>query len=484
MNNAAAKASASISGMSGAEQSLRAAAAPTTDELKAQADQAAALEKSIKELFKQYQTADQAEIALRDTTISTNKEFKSGAHTLALNTEEGRKNRTAVLDRLGAIEDMREAEIAAGEKTQVANGRYISQVDALKKTLRQMGFNKKAIDEMLDKYRDIPPKVNTNVTMTGDKLVGQKLALFSQVQQALKKGTQLPAPARRMFAGYDEGGWTGPGQKHDVAGVVHADEYVIKKNSRQKIEKNHPGALDEMNETGRLPGYATGGRVTWPYPTTAAMTRIPSPSEVRNAVAPAIGSGGQTYRAIEAAVHSRFPKLHVISDVRPGARTLSGNLSYHGFGRAVDYPPSLDLAVWWNRNYMAQTKEFISPWNSLNIHNGRRHTYTGAIYRQHSGSNAHDHIAMANGGVINEPVYGYGASGRSYSFGERGSETVIPGTSGVDLSSLVSTLNGLRNALSAQAARRAGVTIGAVNVNERTDVDMLVNALQFQLGGL
>jgi len=28
------------------------------------------------------------------------------------------------------------------------------------------------------------------------------------------------------------------------------------------------------------------------------------------------------------------------------------------------------------------------------------------------------------------------------------------------------------------------VTIGAVNVNERTDVDMLVNALQFQLGGL
>jgi hypothetical protein len=83
--------------------------------------------------------------------------------------------------------------------------------------------------------------------------------------------------------------------------------------------------------------------------------------------------------------------------------------------------------VWWNQHYKAKTKEFISPWNSLNIHNGQRHAYSGAIYRQHSGSNAHDHIAMAGGGVINEPVYGYGASGRSYSFGEGGPETVIPG---------------------------------------------------------
>jgi hypothetical protein len=40
----------------------------------------------------------------------------------------------------------------------------------------------------------------------------------------------------------------------------------------------------------------------------------------------------------------------------------------------------------------------------------------------------HVHIAMANGGVIGEPVIGTGVrSGASYSFGERGPETVIPG---------------------------------------------------------
>ena len=33
---------------------------------------------------------------------------------------------------------------------------------------------------------------------------------------------------------------------------------------------------------------------------------------------------------------------------------------------------------------------------------------------------------MAHGGTINEPILGVGQSGQRYSFGERGSETVIP----------------------------------------------------------
>ena len=40
------------------------------------------------------------------------------------------------------------------------------------------------------------------------------------------------------------------------------------------------------------------------------------------------------------------------------------------------------------------------------------------------------HVAMATGGVIREPVVGVGRSGRSYSFGERGAETVTPGEPG------------------------------------------------------
>jgi hypothetical protein len=265
--------------------------------------------------------------------------------------------------------------------------------------------------------------------MTGDKPVGQKLALLNQIQTALKKGTQLPAPARRMLAGYDEGGWTGPGDTHDVAGVVHADEHVIRKKSRRKLERKHPGLLDYANTYGELPpGYDTGGRV-WPFPVTAAMMQVPSAKDVAAAVTPAGPGGGMTYKWIEAVVRAAFPGLHAISSYRPGAMTLTGNRSYHSVGRAVDFPANKALAQWVNDHYFGRTKELITPWNSLNIWNGKRHTYTGAVWNQHNfaGGNAHDHWAMKNGGTIREPIFGVGASGRTYSFGENYQpERVLP----------------------------------------------------------
>lgn len=57
--------------------------------------------------------------------------------------------------------------------------------------------------------------------------------------------------------GFAEGGYTGPGSKNKVAGLVHADEQVIKASSRRKIERSYPGLLDRMNKTGGL-GFSDG----------------------------------------------------------------------------------------------------------------------------------------------------------------------------------------------------------------------------------
>jgi hypothetical protein len=339
-----------------------------------------------------------------------------------------------VLDRISAIEDMREAEIKSTGKVDEANAKYRDQVGDLKKTLKQMGFNRGEIGKLINKYEDIPGEVKTKVTITGDKPVGQKLALLSQVQNALKKGTALPAPARRMFAGYDKGGWTGPGATHDVAGVVHADEFVIREEvAAEDRAAGTPGLLDEMNETGAIPGYAGGGRVTWPFPTTAAMTRVPSAKEVANAVTPAVPSGGRRRQFIvRGGPGRRSPACNAISTFRPGARHLVRQRRYHSMGRAVDWPaePAPRRVV--EPALQGPTKEFISPWNSLNIHNGQRHTYTGAIYRQHNfaGGNAHDHIAMKNGGTIREPVIGVGASGRPTASGRTTSRSGSSRTTG------------------------------------------------------
>ncbi len=67
----------------------------------------------------------------------------------------------------------------------------------------------------------------------------------------------LPGPAKR----FADGGWTGPGNRNDPAGVVHADEFVVRKDSRRAIESQYPGALDYMNAFGSLPGYVDGGTV-------------------------------------------------------------------------------------------------------------------------------------------------------------------------------------------------------------------------------
>jgi len=55
------------------------------------------------------------------------------------------------------------------------------------------------------------------------------------------------------LSGFAEGGYTGPGSKYKVAGLVHADEYVIPKTARRAIERDNPGALDFMRKTGTLP---------------------------------------------------------------------------------------------------------------------------------------------------------------------------------------------------------------------------------------
>jgi len=66
------------------------------------------------------------------------------------------------------------------------------------------------------------------------------------------------------FEGFASGGWTGPGGKYDPAGVVHADEYVVNKASRRRVERERPGLLDHLNQYGTMAGYADGGRVRRP----------------------------------------------------------------------------------------------------------------------------------------------------------------------------------------------------------------------------
>jgi len=78
-------------------------------------------------------------------------------------------------------------------------------------------------------------------------------------QSILKASPQTASAIASGIGGlFDVGGWTGPGETKDIAGVVHADEFVFSKKAVQKIGVPK---LDAMHK-GLLRGYSTGGYVS------------------------------------------------------------------------------------------------------------------------------------------------------------------------------------------------------------------------------
>lgn len=113
----------------------------------------------------------------------------------------------------------------------------------------------------------------------------------------------------------------------------------------------------------------------------------------------ATGPGGWQWQM--RTLRQRFPGLPLISGFRPGAITATGNRSYHGFGRAVDVPPRMDIFNWIRSVYGRNTKELIySPAGNRQIHNGQNHMYTGITRAMHFN---HVHWAYRQGGPVQVP---------------------------------------------------------------------------------
>lgn len=74
-------------------------------------------------------------------------------------------------------------------------------------------------------------------------------------------GADIPRINTGGIPSFDVGGYTGPGGKYQPAGIVHADEFVIRKESRARFERENPGVLDYLNKYGKIPGFANGGLV-------------------------------------------------------------------------------------------------------------------------------------------------------------------------------------------------------------------------------
>lgn len=282
------------------------------------------------------------------------------------------------------------------------------------------------------------------LTIDGKRAVDAALADLLIKQRALATGLSYSSAKsavqkdldRNRQKSYHAGGWTGPGGKFEPAGVVHADEFVIRKEARQKIEARAPGVLEEMNATGQLPGYAGGGHAIR-LPVTVERTRIPSWAEVASKVVAAVGSFGHWPSSPgaqrgDSGVWHKILALVKASGIHYqfGNAYRPGDPKWHGSGRAIDFMGyNQDRLAQFFLARQGQVLELIHRSNSRDYGITRGHY--NAMPTQWPLHRNHLHVAMSGGGTINEPIFGVGASGRSYSFGENWMpERVTPGGQG------------------------------------------------------
>jgi hypothetical protein len=106
---------------------------------------------------------------------------------------------------------------------------------------------------------DIPEKSDTSIQENGAAELAAAAARARAAVTSIPTSWTSTITVRKLGDLFDSGGWTGPGRKHDIAGIVHADEVVLPKEivrrDRAMLQSRY-GHLPGMN---RMPGYAHGG---------------------------------------------------------------------------------------------------------------------------------------------------------------------------------------------------------------------------------
>lgn len=162
------------------------------------------------------------------------------------------------------------------------------------------------------------------ISWMNSKFIGGLNGLLSTKILSIPKSWRIP-----KIPGFATGGWTGPGARMQPAGVVHADEFVVKKSSRRKFERDNPGALDHINRFGALPGYAIGGKVA------GLDKKFLEQLSAFNAAAGGRYSVNSGYRSIahQQQLYNRYLAGNGPVAAKPGS-------SQHNFGLAADLAPS------------------------------------------------------------------------------------------------------------------------------------------------
>lgn len=299
---------------------------------------------------------------------------------------------------------------------------------------------KKQLDDAYTAANKYAGPYRAEVTVVGADAAAQKLYGLTKFQAALAQGTKISVSATKLFHGLASGGpVSGPGTttSDSIPVLLSNKEYVIRASSADSLGR---GRLDHMNKTGTLPGYAAGGPVGWPYPSTAKMTNIPSKADVTAATKLLFPAGFGAGSAASGALGAWIMQAIGLTGV---GGSWAGPLHTLIMRESGGNPRSINL---WDSNALAGhpsqglMQTIPSTFESHRLHSlpddiynpvanivaGIRYILAryGSIFHVQQANASLPPKGYANGGWINEPVTGIGASGQRYTFAERRPEYV------------------------------------------------------------
>jgi hypothetical protein len=396
-------------------------------------------------------SANEASETWQSSLLTLRDAVESNGKSLSRKTREGLRNRDALQAAAQATRELYLQDIASGVPMEEATKRHRDRIKELQKEADKAFGTNKETKKLIDTYGDVPEDVATNLKVTNYAAVWQQMQDLKALQASLQSGKSLTEAQREVEQNKAQAGMKGWGDGYGIPGFKNggpvwgagtrtsdsiqawlsngefvqptdAVEYygmpIMEAIRTRKLDRAAISeALPDDNmvnfksggavHSGKCVACATGGHhfarggAVWPFPTTVGNTLIDK-DWATNMGGLGEGSGSGGWRWQMTVLRKQFPGLPLISGYRPNSRTLSGNRSYHALGRAVDLHPSREVAAWIRANYGSRTKELITPFQDLNLHNGKPHRYTGAVWNQHNwaGGNAHLHWAFRQGGLV------------------------------------------------------------------------------------
>lgn len=149
-------------------------------------------------------------------------ELTDGERTLKANTQAGRDNWGAINDVAQAIERQREANVANGMSMDEASAKYDRQLEDLRKTLLNLGYNKEAVNKYIAELKKVPTQALTEVYLKGIKV-------------AIADAKEL-AGVLGGIAGYGvQAAISGPGRRASGGPVSTGQSYIVGENGPELL---------------------------------------------------------------------------------------------------------------------------------------------------------------------------------------------------------------------------------------------------------